>query len=280
MTVPDDPSLHITTIRPAVGWPGLDLREVWRYRSLCLVLTKRLLKVRYRQTAIGVGWAVGQPLMLMLMFSVVFGMLARVPTQGVPFPVFYFAGLAIWGVVAKVVNEGTMSVVTNSALVDRVYFPRVYLPVSVALSSLVDLACNSVALAVMVVLFGVSPSPYILLAPLLVLIAYVASLGVAMWLGALNVEYRDVMVMLPVLVQLWFFATPIIYPATLVPPEWTLLYYLNPVALAVTGIRAGFASTPPPPIEAWPISIGMALFVFVVGYLFFRRRAATFADIV
>lgn len=279
MTDPD-PRLTPSIIRPAVGWPGFDLKEVWRYRSLCMVLAKRLLKVRYRQTIIGVGWAVGQPLILMVMFSVVFGMLARVDTQGVPFPVFYFAGLAIWQVVAKVVNEGSQSIVTNSALVDRVYFPRVYLPAAAALATLVDLLCNTIALSVMVLLYRISPTPYLVLTPLLMLVAYMTSMGVALWLGALNVEFRDVTVMLPVFIQLWFFATPIIYPASLVPAEWQLLYYANPIALVVTGVRTAFADTPPPPIEAWPVSIGVAVFVFVVGYLFFRRRQATFADIV
>lgn len=276
----DDPSIRTTTIRPAVGWPGLDLKEVWRYRSLCLVLTRRLLKVRYRQTVIGVGWAVGQPLMLMVMFSIVFGALARLPTEGIPFPVFYFCGLAVWGVVTKVLTEGTLSITSNAALVDRVYFPRVYLPISVALSSVVDLLFNGLALIVMLLLFDVRPTTFIVLTPLLIAIAYMTSLGVAMWLGALNVEYRDVTVVLPVFVQLWFFATPIIYPASIVPPQWELLYYANPMALVVTGIRAGFAGTPPPPVEAWPVSMIVAVLLFVIGYLFFRRRAATFADIV
>lgn len=276
----DDPSIRTTTIRPAVGWPGLDLKEVWRYRSLCLVLTRRLLKVRYRQTVIGVGWAVGQPLMLMVMFSIVFGALARLPTEGIPFPVFYFCGLAVWGVVTKVLTEGTLSITSNAALVDRVYFPRVYLPISVALSSVVDLLFNGLALIVMLLLFDVRPTTFIVLTPLLIAIAYMTSLGVAMWLGALNVEYRDVTVVLPVFVQLWFFATPIIYPADLVPPEWQALYYLNPAALTITGVRWAVTGTAPPPPEAWVLGTVVGAVILVTGYVFFRQRQATFADVV
>jgi lipopolysaccharide transport system permease protein len=274
-----DPTLNPLVIKPVRGWPGLDLRETWRLRSLCVVLAKRLLKVRYRQTVIGVGWAVGQPMLMMIMFAVVFGALANVPTEGIPFPVFYFSGLVVWSVVSKILLEGSTSIIANPALIDRVYFPRVYLPASVALSTLVDLACNGVALAVMMVLFGVTPTVGLLTLPLLMVIAYAMSLGAALFLGALNVAYRDVNVLLPVLVQLWFFATPIIYPASIVPPEWETLYYLNPMALVVTGLRWAVAGTPPPPPEAWPLGLIVALLTLVGGYVFFRRRQATFADI-
>jgi len=276
----EDPSLTTSVIRPTATWPGLDLRETWRFRSLCLVLAKRLLKVRYRQTVMGIGWAVGQPLMLMVMFSVVFGVLARLPTEGVPFPVFYFAGLAVWQVAAKMLSEGSQSIVANSSLVDRVYFPRVYLPVAVGLASMVDLAANLVALGVMVVLYQVTPTIGLALMPLLIAVAYAACLGLTLLLSALNVAYRDVTVLLPVLIQLWFFASPVIYPASIVPPEMQPFYYLNPMALVVTGMRWAVAGTHPPPPEAWPISIGVAVLMLAVGYVFFRRRQGTFADLV
>ncbi|MFN8619338.1 MAG: ABC transporter permease [Chloroflexota bacterium] len=274
------PDLTPTVIRPPARWPGFDLREVWRYRSLCMVLANRLLKVRYRQTVVGVGWAVGQPMLLMIMFSIVFGMIAKVPTQGVPFPVFYFSGLAIWQAVSKILSEGATSIVNNSQLVDRVYFPRVYLPASVAISSLVDLGCNLIALAVMVLWYGVSPSMGMVTLPILLAVAYASSMGITLWLGALNVEFRDVTVLLPVIIQLWFFASPIIYPAEIVPPEFQTLYYLNPMALAITGTRWAFAGTPPPPNEAWVLGIVVSVLVLVLGYVAFRRRQATFADLV
>lgn len=274
------PDLSPTVIRPPARWPGLDLREAWRYRSLCMVLAHRLLKVRYRQTVVGIGWAVGQPMLLMIMFSIVFGMIAQVPTEGIPFPIFYFAGLSIWQVVSKILSEGATSIVNNSQLVDRVYFPRVYLPVSVAVSSLVDLACNLVALGVMVWWYAVTPTVGLVAIPLLLAVAYASSLGLTLWLGALNVEFRDVSVLLPVIVQLWFFASPIIYPATIVPPEWQTIYYLNPMALTITGLRWAVAGTPPPPTEAWALGTVVAVLMLVAGYVLFRRRQATFADLV
>jgi lipopolysaccharide transport system permease protein len=269
-----------TVIRPPTRWPGFDLQEVWRYRSLCMVLADRLLKVRYRQTIVGVGWAVGQPMLLMVMFSIVFGMIAQVPTEGVPFPVFYFGGLAIWQAVSKILSEGATSIVNNAQLVDRVYFPRVYLPASVAISSLVDLGCNLIALGVMVVWYGLTPTLGMVTLPILIAVAYASSLGVTLWLGALNVEFRDVTVLLPVIVQLWFFASPIVYPSTIVPPEWQTLYYLNPMALTISGTRWAFAGTPPPPPEAWVLGIGVSALMLVVGYVLFLRRQPTFADLV
>lgn len=275
-----DPALVPTHIRPPSRWPGLGLREAWRYRSLCMVLSRRLLKVRYRQTAIGIGWAVGQPMMMMVVFTIFFGMLARIDTDGVPYPVFYFSALAVFGVMSKILSEGSQAIITNSALVDRVYFPRIYLPAAVAFSSLVDLAANGVALAVLLVLYGIVPTWGVVLLPWLLLVGLGTALGLSLWLGALNVAYRDVQVILPVLTQVWFFATPIIYPADLVPPEWQSLYYLNPAALTITGVRWAVTGTGAPPPEAWVLGTVVGAVILVTGYIFFRQRQATFADVV
>jgi lipopolysaccharide transport system permease protein len=269
-----------TVIRPPRGWPGWGLWELWRYRSICLVLAKRNLKVRYRQTLIGAGWAVIQPIMLMLVFTVFFGLLGRIPSDGVPYPVFFLTGLAIWQVAVKILVEGSASVVANSALVNRVYFPRIFFPISVALASGVDLFFNALALAIFLVAFGFVPPFTIVLVPMLVAIAYVTSLGAAFWLSAINVAFRDVSVVLAFVAQLWFFTTPIIYPASIIPEPYELLYYLNPMALVITGLRGVLLGTPPPPIEAWPLGVAIAALVFVSGYIFFRQREQTFADII
>jgi lipopolysaccharide transport system permease protein len=267
-----------TVIRPPRVWPGWGLSELWRHAPICVVLARRNLKVRYRQTLIGAGWAVIQPLMLMLVFTVFFGLLVRLPSDGVPYPVFFLTGLAIWQVTAKVLVEGSGSVVANATLVSRVYFPRVYFPVSVALASLVDLAFNGLALALFLGIFGFVPVTTILVVPLLVAIAYIVSLGAAFWLCAINVAFRDVAVLLAFVAQLWFFSTPIIYPASVIPAPYDFVYYLNPMALVVTALRWALLGTPPPPVEAWALGTIVAFIVFVTGYMFFRQREQTFSD--
>jgi lipopolysaccharide transport system permease protein len=269
-----------TTIRPPTTWPSLGLGELWRYRRICFVLAHRSLKAKYRQTAVGVSWAVIQPLILAVVFSIFFGLLARVGTDEVPFALFYFAGLWIWTVMARLLSEGANSVLANGILVTRVYLPRIYLPASVALATLVDLAVNALVLLLMMLVYGYLPGPEALLLPVLVVLAYAAFLGVTFWLAALNVQYRDVGIVLPLLIQVWFFATPLIYPASLVPPEWTAIYYLNPMALVITGTRAALLGTPPAPIEAWPIGFAMGALMLITGYLVFRRREALFADLI
>lgn len=270
----------LTIIRPPGGWPGLGLRDLWRFRSICLVLVKRNLKVRYRQTLIGAAWAIIQPVMLMIVFTIFFGIIARMPRQGdVPFPVFYLAGLVIWHAASKMLSGGTVSVIQNKGLIEKVYFPRVYFPISAALVGLVDMAFGMIPLFILLGVFGISPSVGIVLIPVLIVIGIAAVIGVALWLAALNAAYRDVTHMLPFIIQIWFFASPILYPAAFVPEEFQALYYLNPMALAVTGFRWGFAGLPPPPPEAWLISPAVAAFLLISGYLFFRHREPTFDDV-
>jgi len=269
-----------TVIQPPSRWPGLGLTEAWRYRSLCLVLAHRLLKVRYRQSIVGVGWAVGQPVLLMIVFTIFFGLFARVDTQGVSFAVFYFSGLVLWQMVSKVLAEGTSAVVGNASLIDRVYFPRIYLPIAVGIASLVDLACTLGALLALMLVSGYLPGWGVLELPGYIAVAFATCLGASFWLGALNVSYRDVSLLLPVLTQLWFFASPIIYPASLVPDAFQHLYYLNPIALAVTGLRTALFHTPGPPPGAWLEGVLVATFVLVSGYFVFRNRQSNFADVV
>lgn len=270
----------ITLIQPPGHWPSLGLAELWRYRSICLVLARRSLMVRYRQSVIGAGWAVIQPFLLMLVFTVFFGLLARVPSEGVPYPVFFFSGLVIWQMVNKILSEGSASVVANAALVGRVYFPRTYFPISIALASLIDLVFGLVALCVLLLVYRVVPGPEIVLAPVFFAIAWATALGVSLWLSALNTTYRDVAQLLPFLSQLWMFASPIIYPSSLVPASFQWLYFLNPIALVVEGFRHVVAHTPPPPAVAWAVGVPVAALILISGYVFFRHREPTFADVV
>ena len=270
--------LDPTVIRPPASWPGLGLREFWRLRSILFVLVKRNLMVRYRQTLVGAAWSLLQPILLMTLFTIFFGILVRMPSGNVPYPVFYFIGLVPWQMVSKILTEGSTSVVSNSALVTRVYFPRAYFPVSVAIASLVDLALATVVLAGLMIAMHVVPTPYIILAPALIAVAWVTALGAALFLSALNVSYRDITQLLPFLAQLWMFASPILYPASLVPREYQALYFLNPVALVVSGFRSYVAGAEPPPVEGWVTGIVAAIVIFVSGYLFFRKKEATFAD--
>jgi lipopolysaccharide transport system permease protein len=270
----------LTVVLPPGSQPGLGLRELWRYRSICLVLAKRNLMVRYRQTIIGISWSLIQPIALMLLFTVFFGLLARVPTNSLAFPVFFYLGLMPFQMVTKILNEGSASVTSNASLVTRVYLPRAYFPISVALASLVDLLLSSVALAILLVIYQVVPGPQVAAVPLLVGIAWITALGVAFWLSALNVAFRDITQLLPFLSQLWMFGSPIIYPSSLIPEAFRLLYFLNPIALVVEGFRWAIANGPAPPVEAWLAGGAMAVLLLVSGYLFFRRREPYFADII
>lgn len=269
-----------TVIRPPAGWPTWALHELWRYRSICMVLVRRSLMVRYRQTAVGAAWAILQPLMLMVVFTIFFGILADVKSEGVPYAIFVMIGLTIWQVVGKILNEGSLSVVGNSALVNKIYFPRAYFPIASALGSLVDLAFGLLALGVLLVIFQVVPGWPIILAPVLIAIALTAVLGVSFWLSALNVTYRDVAQLLPFLTQLWFFTTPIIYSGQLIPPDFRPLFWLNPITLTVDGLRWAIGGTAAPPLQEWIEGIAVAAILICSGYIFFRQREPGFADTV
>ena len=267
-----------TLIRPPGQWPDLGLREAWRLRRVCFVLAQRLLKVRYRQAVVGVAWALIQPILLMVAFTVFFGLLARLPSHDVPYPLFFFSGLVVWQVTAKMLSEGSSSVLANAALVTRIYFPRVYFPGAVALSSVVDLFFNFVALLLMMFWFGYVPGPAVAVLPLILLIVYAASLGISLWLAALNVAYRDVAQLIPFITQVGFFVSPLIYPASIVPEQYQLLYFANPMALAITGFRWAMLGTPAPSPGAWVIGSVVAALLLATGYVFFRQREGTFAD--
>jgi lipopolysaccharide transport system permease protein len=270
----------VSEIAPSRGWVALKLRELWAYRELLYFLVWRDIKVRYKQTALGAAWAIIQPFFTMVVFSVFFGSLAKMPSDGIPYPIFAFAALVPWTFFANGLTQASNSLVGNSALIKKVYFPRLAIPIAGVLSNLVDFALAFVVLLLMMVYFKLWPTVAILWLPLLLLLAFVTALGVGLWFSALNVEFRDVRYVVPFLTQFWMFATPVAYPSSLLHEPWRTLYGLNPMAGVVEGFRwalLGNANAPGPLIWA---SATAALVILVSGAFYFRRMERTFADVV
>jgi lipopolysaccharide transport system permease protein len=268
----------IFVIRPTRGFAAFDLREIWAYRELLGVLVWRDVKVRYKQTAIGVAWAVLQPVCAMLIFSAVFGRLARLPSAGVPYPAFAFCGLIPWLFFARSLTEASTSLVVNDRLVTKVYFPRILVPTAVVLAGLPDLAISLVILVGLVVAYGLTPSFALVAVPIFLLLAIATALAVSYWLSALDVEFRDVRYTLPFLTQVWMFATPVVYASSIVPPRWRTLYGLNPMTSVVEGFRWALVGTPPPHLGMMAASAGVVLFLLVTGFAYFRRVERTLVD--
>ena len=271
------PSLPVLTIT-AKRWPGLGLRELYDSRGACFALAGRGQRVRYRQTYIGLAWVIIQPLVLGLTMAVFFGFL-RPPIEGkVPWSLYYISALAVWGPLMRVITQGAGSIVGNGAIVGRIYLPRVFLPLSAALGGLVDLAAQIPVIILLLIWFGYMPGPSLLLVPVMVLVGFVTATGMAMWLSALNAVYRDVQVVLTFAIQTWFFMTPILYSPEIIPADYQPIYYLNPMAAVITGVRSVLVGTPPPPAYAWLLAGLVGVFLLLTGYVFFRFREATFAD--
>ena len=268
-----------TVIRPTSGWAALRLRELWAYRELVYFLIWRDVKVRYKQTALGVAWAVLQPMLSMVVFSLFFGRLARLESEGLPYPVFNLAGLVPWTFFAFGINEAANSLVGSRNLITKVYFPRLAVPLSMVLAGFVDFAIAFALLLAVMAAYHIVPGVHALLVLPLVLLAFTTSLGVGLWLAALNVQYRDVRYVLPFLTQLWMFATPIVYSSTIVPGRLRTLYGLNPMVGVVDGFRSALlgARAPSPTII---LSALTAIALVVSGAMYFRRMERTFADTV
>lgn len=276
---PPASATKLTIVDPSSGWAALRLGELWAYRELLFFLVWRDVKVRYKQTALGVAWAVLQPLLTMFVFSLFFGRLARMASDGLPYPVFNLAGLVPWTFFAFGLNEAATSVVGSRQLITKVYFPRLAIPLATVLAGLVDFAIAFLLLLGVMAWYGIVPGLEALVVIPLVLLAFVTALGVGLWLAALNVQYRDVRYVLPFLTQLWLFATPIVYPSSLVPAAWRPVYGLNPMVGVVDGFRwALLGSAPPGPILA--VSTCAALALALGGIFYFRRMERAFADIV
>jgi len=268
-------------VRPSSEHALIDLAELARFRYLFAVLVWRTLKVRYQQTVIGVGWVVLQPLLLTFVFTVIFGLLIHMPTDGGrPYPVFVLSGLLVWQFVAQSFQQATSSVVGNAHLVTKIYFPRILLLLAAIAASFVDLLCTLALMIAFMLWYGVAPTAGVLVFVPAMLLAAVTVLGMALWLGALYVPYRDVGHLLPFLTQIWMFVSPVFYPLSLLPPKYELLYALNPIVVAVQSSRWAFAGGEQPGVAMVAISSAVAAVLLVSGLWFFRRHEGRFADVV
>ncbi|HRI37285.1 MAG TPA: ABC transporter permease [Nitrospira sp.] len=274
------PLQNTVHIRPSSTWTSLELNELWAYRELLYFLTWRDIKVRYKQTALGLTWAVLKPLSLMLIFTVVFGWLAQVPSDGLPYPVFSLCAILPWQLFSQMLSSTSQSLVSNQNLLTKVYFPRLVIPLAALGVGLMDFMIASAILACVMAYFQMVPTLLALLLPSFVLLAVMMSLGVGFWFSALNIQYRDVGHALPFLTQLWFFATPIAYPSSLVPESWRTWYGLNPMATVVEGFRWSLLGTGGLSTDMWLTSVAVTVVVFVSGLYYFRRIEETFADVV
>lgn len=273
-------SLPSLLISPPKGWASINFKELWDYRELLYFLTWRDVKVRYKQTALGAAWAIIQPFFMMVVFSLFFGKLGGIPSDGIPYPVFVYCALLPWQLFAHALSESSNSLVGNQNLITKVYFPRLVVPVSAVLGGLVDFAIAFLILLGMMAYYGIAPTIMIVTLPLFLLLAVVTALGVGLWLSALNVQYRDVRYTIGFLTQFWLFATPVAYPSSLVPEQWRWLYGLNPMAGVVEGFRWALLGKAEGPGALLIVSIVVVLLIFIGGLYYFRRMEDTFADIV
>jgi lipopolysaccharide transport system permease protein len=267
-------------IQPSKGWVSLKLRELWEYRELVYFLIWRDIKVRYKQTILGATWAIIQPFFTMVVFSLFFGRLAKVPSDGIPYPIFSYAALVPWTFFANGLSQSANSLVDSSRLITKVYFPRLAIPIAAVLSGLVDFVLAFAVLLGMMFYYGVIPTIKTLWLPLFLLLALVTALGVGLWLSALNVQFRDVRYTIPFVTQFWMFASPIAYPSSLLAEPWRTLYGLNPMVGVVEGFRWALLDTNTAPGPMIAVSSVAALALLIGGAFYFRRMEKTFADLV
>jgi lipopolysaccharide transport system permease protein len=269
----------VVDIEPSTGLRPVNFRELWAYRELLYFLVWRDIKVRYKQTALGAVWAVLQPVMTMVVFAIFLGRLAHVPSDGLPYPLFSFAGLVPWTYFATAVSTGSLSIVGSQQLISKVYFPRLLIPLSSAVTPLVDFAITMLTLVAMLLWYRVVPGAAVVWLPLFMLLAFATAFATGLWLSTLTVLYRDVRYLVAFLMQFWMFATPVAYPASLVPEKWRVVYGLNPMTGVVEGFRWALVGGPAPgPIVA--ASTAVVVVMLVTGVVFFRRSEGTFADVI
>lgn len=277
MTKSDVPILRI---RPAQGWIALNLKDLWVYRELLYFLAWRDVKVRYKQTVLGIAWAIIQPLMTMVVFTIFFGRFAKVPSDGLPYPIFNFCALLPWTLFSRALNESSNSLVANSNLISKVYFPRLVIPIATILAALIDFGIAFVIFFGMMIYYGIVPSMVILLLPVFILFAIITVLAVSLWLSALNVEYRDVRYTIPFLTQIWMFASPIAYSSTLVPEKWRFIYGLNPMAGVIEGFRWALLGNVQPNWGLLSVSAVIVFILLITGLIYFKETEKTFADVI
>lgn len=267
-------------IKPSTGLAALNLADLWTYRELVLFMIWRDLKVRYKQTFLGAAWAVIQPVLTMLVFNFVFGTVAKVPTDGVPYPIFSYTALLPWGLFTTALNTASRSLTANQNMITKIYFPRLVLPLASVLGGVVDFGIAFLILIVMLFYYRVTPTAAVWTLPLFLLLALMTALGTALWLSAINVQYRDVNYVLPFLTQFWLFLTPVAYSAKVISEKWQLVYSLNPMAGVVNGFRWALLGTDTGPGLTMAISVGIAVVVLVSGLFYFRSMERTFADMI
>lgn len=265
-------------IEPSLGFVPLRIKDLWEYRELLYFLVWRDIKVRYKQTALGVLWAIIQPVMTMVVFSIFFGNLAKLSSDGIPYPIFSFAALVPWTLFSNGLTQATNSLVASSNLIKKVYFPRLIIPIATVLAGVIDFLLAFAVLLVLMVYYGITPTINTLWLPVFLLLTIIASLAVSLWLSALNVEYRDIKYVIPFLTQIWLFATPIAYSSTLLNEPWRTIYGLNPMVGVVEGFRWALLGTNTQPGMMAVASAGAALLLLFSGAFYFRRMEKTFAD--
>jgi len=270
-----------TIIKPPSRFLGVfDLKELTRRIDLLLALAERDIKVRYRRTLIGIGWAIVQPLFQMIVFSIIFGKFAKMETGEIPYPVYIYSALVPWQFFSRSLTEASMSVVGNANVISKIYFPRVILPLSVILSAGFDFLFVFSVLIFLMIIYGILPSLNILFFPLFLILQIMCALGVALWLAPINVKYRDVKYTLQFINQLWFFATPIVYPSHIIPEKFRIIQFINPMTGVVEGYRWSLINSPAPDISHLIISVSIILFLFITGFIYFHRQEKDFADII
>jgi lipopolysaccharide transport system permease protein len=273
-------NIPVTIIRPSRGWKGLDFKELWRYRELFYFLIWRDIKVRYKQSLLGAAWAILQPLLTMIIFTIFFGRWAGIPTDDVPQPVFYFAGILPWQLFQSGVSKAGTSLVASRNLITKIYFPRIAVPIAPIIAGLLDFGLAFLILIGLMFFYGIVPTTAIWTLPLFIFLALITAAGVGIWLAGLNVAYRDIGYIIPFLLQVWFFLSPIVYSSTIVPESLRPYYGLNPMAGVVQGFRWAILGVGEPVVTDLVASIGVAILLLLTGIFYFKRMERTFADVV
>jgi lipopolysaccharide transport system permease protein len=272
--------IPVIRIGPSRGWVSVKLSELWTYRELLYFLIWRDVKVRYKQTVIGIGWAILQPLLTMVIFTMIFGNFAKIPSDGLPYPVFAFTALLPWNLFAGALNRCTLSLVGSANLITKVYFPRLIVPVSAIISGIIDFAIAFVFLLGLMLWFHIVPTWGAIALPIFLLLTLITALAVGLWLSALDVRYRDVGHAIPFLIQIWMFLSPVAYPLSVVPEKWRLLYSLNPMVGVIEGFRWALLGKESPDFKVIAVSTAVVVALLLSGLVYFKRIERTFADVV